>query len=157
MVLTATLLLGWFALGQVCRDYLFLESFGAFRYKYVHATPEVERQAAEMVLEIHRTSLLSPWVEVGLARTIHISADGLRDKLTLNARAMRAYPVDDVAYHHAMLLALAGDDAGARRQWDRAVAAFPAERESVTLVLQRRVEDGLEALRPLLGYAQAGR
>jgi hypothetical protein len=90
-----------------------------------------------------------------LARSIHVSAEGLRDKLSVNSSAMRVFPIDDVVYRQAMLLALAGDEPGARRQWDRAVASFPAERESAELVLRRRLEDGLDTLRPLLEHAQA--
>jgi hypothetical protein len=35
-----------------------------------------------------------------------------------------------------------------------AVASYPEERDSVLLVLRRRVEDGLNDLRPLLEHAQ---
>jgi len=59
-------------------------------------------------------------------------------------------------YRQAMLLALAGDDAAARLQWERAVAAFPEQRYIALRVLHRRVEDGLAALQPLLEYAQKG-
>jgi O-antigen ligase len=155
LALAAMLVLGWVSLGQVFRDYLYMENFAALRYKYLHATAEMNRQAKDVLLEIHRNSLLSPWVELGLARSIHVSAEGLRDKLSVNSSAMRVFPIDDVVYRQAMLLALAGDEPGARRQWDRAVASFPAERESAELVLRRRLEDGLDTLRPLLEHAQA--
>ncbi|HEU5283041.1 MAG TPA: Wzy polymerase domain-containing protein [Burkholderiales bacterium] len=157
LALAAVLVLGWVSLGQVFRDYLRMENFAALRYKYLHATPEMTRSAMDTLLEMHRNSLLAPWVELGLARSIQVSADGLRDKLTVNASAMRALPIDDVVYRQAMLLALAGDASGARRQWDRAVASFPSEREVAELVLRRRVEDGLNELRPLLEHAQAAR
>ena len=88
----------------------------------MHASEELNKQAADMLVELDRTSLLSPWVELGLARTIHVSTDGLADKLAVNSQAMRAFPIDDVVYRQAMLLALAGEDAAARRQWERAVA-----------------------------------
>jgi len=150
------LLLGWIVLLQIVRDYSVLESFLAFRYRYMHATEEVAAQANEMLTEVPRSSLLSPWVELGLARTIHISSDKLSDKLAVNGRAMRVFPIDDVVYRQAMLLALAGDDAAARLQWERAVAAFPEQRYIALRVLHRRVEDGLAALQPLLEYAQKG-
>ena len=156
LVLIAMLLLGWFVFVQIVRDYTFLESFLAFRYRYVHASEEVNRQAKELLLDVHRSSLLSPWVELGLARTIHISPDRLPDKLTVNGRAMRAFPIDDVVYRQAMLLALVGDEQAARKQWQRAVASYPEERDMALLVLRRRVEDGLAALQPLLEYAQKG-
>ena len=108
-----------------------------------------------MRLEVHRNSLLSPWVELGLARSIHVSVDDVGNKLAVNSSAMRAFPSDDVVYRQAMLLALVGEESAARRQWDRAVASFPYARASAELVLRRRVEDGVDALRSLLQYAQA--
>jgi O-antigen ligase len=155
LALVAMLVLAWVSLGQVFRDYLQMENFAALRYKYLHATAEMNRQAVDTLLAIHRNSLLAPWVELGLARSIHVSADGLRDKLAVNSSAMRVFPIDDVVYRQAMLLALAGDQASARRQWERAVASFPAERASAELVLRRRVEDGVDALRPLLDHVHA--
>ncbi len=157
LVLAAVLLLGWVSLAQVVRDYLYMENFATLRYKYLHATTEIHRRAQEALLQIDRTSLLAPWAALGLARGIPVSAEGLRDKLAVNTSAMRGFPIDDVVYRQAMLLALAGDQPGARRQWDRAVASFPAERESAALVLRRRAEDGVDALRPLLQHAQAAR
>ena len=154
LALWSILLLGGLVFVQVVRDYLLLENFLAFRYRYLHASAELNRQARDMLLELHRTSLLSPWVELGLARTIHVSPDGLADKLMVNTRAMRAFPVDDVVYRQAMLLALAGEEAGAREQWDHAVASYLALRSTALLVLRRRVEDGLTGLAPLLAYAE---
>ena len=156
LALAAMLLLGWVALAQVFLDYITIENFAGLRYKYLHATQELDRQARQTLLEIHRTSLLSPWVALGLTRSINIAPERLADKLALNTAALRVFPIDDVVYRQAMLLALFGDQAGARRQWDRAVAVFPQERAMALLVLQRRVEDGLEGLRALLDYAQAG-
>jgi hypothetical protein len=155
-VLAAMLVLGWLALGQLVRDYLQLEGFLAYRYSYLHATEEANQRAKEMLLELHRESLLAPVVELGLARSIHVSGEQLQDKLTVNARAMQVYPISDVGYRHAMLLALTGDLGGAQTHWERAVAAFPEDEAGATLVLRRRVEDGLEPLAPLLAYV-AGR
>lgn len=154
LALWSMLLLGGLVFAQVVRDYLFLENFLAFRYRYVHASVEVSKQAADLLVELHRTSLLSPWAELGLARTIHVSAEGLADKLAVNSLAMRAFPIDDVVYRQAMLLALAGQEEAARRQWERAVGSFPGLRESALLVLRRRVEDGVSGLAPLLAHAE---
>jgi O-antigen ligase len=154
LALWSMLLLGGLVFVQVVRDYLFLENFLAFRYRYVHASVELSKQAADMLVELNRTSLLSPWVRLGLARTIHVSTEGLADKLAVNSQAMRAFPIDDVVYRQAMLLALAGEDEAARRQWERAVVAFPGLRDSVLLVLRRRVEDGVSGLAPLLAHAE---
>jgi hypothetical protein len=53
-----------------------------------------------------------------------------------------------------MLLALAGEEEAARRQWERAVISFPGLRETALLVLRRRVEDGVSGLAPLLAHAE---
>jgi O-antigen ligase len=151
----AMLVLGWLGLAQIWRDYLEMEGFLAYRYRYLHASEEVNRRARDALLALHRKSLLSPLVELGLARSIHVSADRLQDKLTVNERAMQVYPISDVVYRQAMLLALAGDVAGARAQWDRAVAAFPEDETTSALVLRRRVEDGLAQLAPLLSHVAA--
>jgi hypothetical protein len=154
LVAGGALLLGWLVLAQIFLDYLVLESFLAFRYRYLHATAEVNKRAKETLLEIHRTSLLAPWVELGLARSIEIDRERLPDKLAVNGRAMRAFPIEDVVYRQAMLLALAGLQGPARAQWDRAVVTFPAVRQEALVVLRRRVEDGLTELAPLLEHAQ---
>jgi O-antigen ligase len=154
LALCSMLLLGGLVFVQIVRDYVLLENFLGFRYRYVHATVELSKQAADMLVELNRTSLLRPWVQLGLARTIHVSADGLADKLTVNSQAMRAFPIDDVVYRQAMLLALAGEDEAARRQWDRAVTSFPGLRDSALLVLRRRVEDGVSGLAGLLAHAE---
>jgi len=153
-LLIGLLALGWFVTAQLIRDYLVLENFLAFRYRYMHASAELNREAKDALLEIHRGSLLAQYVELGLARTISVDPDRLADKLAVNGRAMRLFPIDDVAYRQAMLLALHGDQAAAREQWDLAVASFPAWRDTATLVVKRRIEDGLEGLRPLLEHAQ---
>jgi O-antigen ligase len=153
--LAAMLLLGWAVLVPLVRDYLFIENFAGLRFKYLHATREWDRQARATLLEMHRGSLLSPWVTLGLARSINIDRERLPDKLALNTAVLHVFPIDDVVYRQAMLLALSGDQEGARRQWDRATTVFPGERAAAILVLRRRVEDGLEELRALLEYAQS--
>jgi hypothetical protein len=156
LLLVGLLALGWLVAGQLLRDYLVLENFLAFRYRYMHASAALNRQAKEMLLEIHRSSLLAQYVELGLARTISVDTDRLADKLAVNGRAMHLFPIDDVTYRQAMLLALRGEQAAAQRQWDLAAASYPELRKEAMLVVKRRVEDGLTELRPLLEYAQKG-
>ena len=154
ILVVVLLAMGWFVTAGLMRDYLLLENFLAFRFRYMHATAEVNRKAKDALLEIHRGSLLAPYVELGLARTISVDSDRLEEKLTVNGRAMRLFPIDDVTYRQAMLLALRGDQAAAQRQWDLAVASYPEARDQAVLVVKRRVEDGLAELRPLLEHAR---
>jgi hypothetical protein len=121
----------------------------------MHATPEVKRQGDDLLREIRRTSVLAPYVWFGVSRAIEVNSDRLADKLTVNTRAMRLFPTDDMVYREAMLLGLHGDHAQARRQWDLAAASHPEEEERAQRVVQWRVDDGMEALLPLLEYAKS--
>jgi O-antigen ligase/polysaccharide polymerase Wzy-like membrane protein len=154
-LLLALLGIGWLVLGQLFRDYLLLENFLAFRYRYMHATAEVNRQAKDLLLEIHRGSLLAPYVEFGLSRAISIDTERLPDKLTINGRAMQLFPTDDMVYREAMLLALHGDNTQAQLQWNLAAASYPEDEERALRVIKRRVDDGLTQLAPLAVYAQS--
>jgi len=154
-LLIALLAGGWLVLGQLVRDYLFLENFLAFRYRYMHATAEVNQQAKEVLLGIHRGSLLAPYIELGLSRAISINRERLEDKLKVNGRAMRLFATDDMVYREAMLLALHGEQAQAQVQWDRAAASYPEDQQRALRVLTRRVEDGLNELEPLRLYASS--
>ena len=154
-LLLALLGIGWLVLGQLFRDYLLLENFLAFRYRYMHATAEVNRQAKDLLLEIHRGSLLAPYVEFGLSRAISIDTERLPDKLTINGRAMQLFPTDDMVYREAMLLALHGDNTQAQLQWNLAAASYPEDEERALRVIKRRVDDGLTQLAALAAYAQS--
>jgi len=154
IVTLGLLALGWLGTIQLFRDYLVLENFLAFRYRYMHATAEINKRAKDMLMEVHRTSLLAPLVELGLARTISVDTDHLKDKLAVNGRAMQLFPIDDVVYRQAMLLALNGEQEEAQRLWTLATLSYPEELQMATLVVRRRVEDGLDKLRPLLEYAE---
>jgi O-antigen ligase len=154
IVTLGLLALGWLGTIQLFRDYLVLENFLAFRYRYMHATAEINKRAKDMLMEVHRTSLLAPLVELGLARTISVDTDHLKDKLAVNGRAMQLFPIDDVVYRQAMLLALNGEQEEAQRLWTLATLSYPEALQMATLVVRRRVEDGLDKLRPLLEYAE---
>lgn len=145
--------LGWFVWGQLLRDYRVLEGLSVFRERVVSARDLVAPQARDRLLEIHRTSLLAPFVDLALARTIQLDRDRLADKLAVNTRAMRLFPVDDTVYRQAILLAMRGDPAGALAQWDRAVKAFP-EYETyarATLIHVRPLAGG--SIDPLLRHS----
>jgi len=150
----AALVLGAVALGQLVRDYLVLEAFAAARERYLHATEAAGRRAAEMLMEVHRTSLLAPLVQLGLARSIRIEPDAVAEKLLVNTRALQVFPVEDVVYRQAILLALAGDHPAALRQWRAAQAAFPAAAAEARAVVAERVRAGVVALAPLLAHVQ---
>ncbi len=152
LLLAGLLVAGWLSLGLLVRDYLFLENFLAFRFRYMHATAEVNQQAKSLLLAIHRDSLLAPYVEFGLARAISVDDERLEDKLKVNAHALRLFPTDDMAYRQAMLLALHGDMEAAQVAWERAAASYPEEEARALRVITRRVENGASGLEPLRAY-----
>ncbi len=150
----SALALGAVGLGLLVRDYLVLESFAASRQRYLHAPEAENRRAGELLLEVHRTSLLAPLVELGLARSIRVEPENVDEKLLVNGRALRVFPVEDVVYRQALLLALDGDYPAAIRQWHAARAAFPDADSDARAVLSERVEAGVTALAPLLEFVQ---
>jgi len=154
LLLGGLLSLGWLATIELYRDYAVVEGFVTFRYRYFHAPPDVVLRANQALAGIPRSSLLTPYVEMALARAISIDRERLTDKLIVNSRAMRVFPIEDVVFRQAMLLALSGEQRAAERQWDLAVASYPDERSTVVLLLQRRIDDGIAELRPLLEYAR---
>lgn len=127
---------GMLGLGQLFLDYRRLENFLAFRYGYLNATEAVNREARNLLLELNRGSLLSPLVVLGLARSVELTPERVADKLAVNHHAERLFPVDDVVYRQAMLLALAGQREPAFEQWRRALASFPGEQERAMRLLE---------------------
>lgn len=71
-------------------------------------------------------SLLAGYADVGLHRGLSLTPAYLPEKLALSGETVRMFPLPDVAFRHAMLLAMGGDSTGAALWWDRAVAAYPS-------------------------------
>jgi len=103
-----------------------------------------------MLLDIRRTSLLAPYVELGLARAIDVTPAQLEAKLQVNAHAMRQFPVDDVVYRQAMLLAMTGGVEAAMQQWRMAVVTYPELQPVALAVLRARAGEYGAGLRTLL-------
>jgi len=104
-------------------------------------SPGAGRQAsdaafAEAVVALYREPLLEPYVELAIALGTEVSADHLPEKIALLERASHFAPVSIVAYRQAMLLALAGDDDAALRQFHRALHAYPGDIEEVVSQLR---------------------
>jgi len=144
------LVLGGIALGQLVRDYRTLQSVLLTPQGGLAARSTAGDDVAGVLLDVHRASLLAPLVQLVLARSILIDPDRLEEKLLVNGRALRATPLEDVAYRQAMLLALSRDYPAARRVWRAAVASYPAAESGARRFLQDRVEAGLTQLAPLL-------
>jgi hypothetical protein len=106
------------------------------------------------LLDLQRSSLFAPFIEFALARRMLLNQEHLKDKIVLNQRAMHFQPSSDFAYRQALLLALSGDLAGMRTQWDLAVANYPNDRAEVLRVAQSLDKSGETGMKQLLSYAQ---
>jgi O-antigen ligase len=111
------------------------------------------RQFNEDMLQIHRTSLLAPYIELAYTGAIVLNKDDLSDKLELNSRVMNFAPVSIVVYQQAILLALNGQEQAAKWQLERAAVAYPGELKNFTEVMRRLLPQYPAELEPLLELA----
>jgi len=151
IAIAATLALGSFVTATTMESYRELERivFEAHRSK---AAVPAEPEFAEMLMRIHRESLLTPYVEYALSSALVPDRDRLKDKLDLNARVMHFYPAADVVYRHALLLALNGERAAALEQLHRAMTMYPDTRENYTRTLEMLAPRFPGTFEPLLEF-----
>jgi len=114
---------GVFALGSVLHAYRDLELLMYPRVLPKNRDEIIARN--EALLQLHRDTLLAPYVEMTYAGIIAVDRNNLQDKLALNRRVLRLMPVPELAYRQVLLLALNGERAAASLQLDRAAAVFP--------------------------------
>jgi O-antigen ligase len=114
---------GVFALGSVLHAYRDLELLMYPRVLPKNRAELVARN--EGLLELHRDTLLAPYIEMTYAGIIVADRVNLKDKLALNSRVLRLMPVPELAYRQVLLLALNGERGAALLQLDRAAAVFP--------------------------------
>ncbi len=112
------------------------------------------KQFNDDLLQIHRTSLLAPYIELAYTGAIVLNKDDLSDKLELNNRVMRFAPVSIVVYQQAILLALNGQAQAAKEQLERAAVAYPGELENFTEVMRRILAQHPAEFEPLLKLAE---
>lgn len=125
-------------------------------------TPESEAAARSddrllgaAIAHVHREPLLTPYAELAIAYSVPVTREKLPEKIEFMARAMRFAPVSVVAYRHALLLALAGDSAGAAQQLERSMAAYPADVGEMTAQLETLARTHPTQFTPLLELAAA--
>lgn len=88
------------------------------------ARSEIDRAHRDL-MNVHG-SLLTPYVELAFARVIDLDRRDIDKKLAFSERVMRFAPTQVIAYRHAALLALKGEQAQAERQLDMAAKVYPA-------------------------------
>lgn len=124
--IAVALLLGSFVAVTTLGSYRELERILFTAQRDESAIPP-EPEFTEVLMRIHRESLLTPYVEFAMTFAIVPDRERLKDKLELNARVMRFAPADTVVYRHTLLLALNGEHAAALEQLRRAAAMYPGE------------------------------
>ncbi len=112
--LTAVFVLGFTVLLTLRSDYTRLEEVFNGRRAAADALPALESQI-----------LLRPYVDLATANLMDEGADQLPEKLAVCARAQRFSASKEIVFKCAHLLALAGDQEGARLALRKAVAAYP--------------------------------
>jgi protein involved in temperature-dependent protein secretion len=80
----------------------------------------------------------------------------LNDKLIFADRALRFAPVSYVAYHSALLLAVAGDGKAARNRFQQAARVYPQDLPEIRAELSKLAARRPDVFAPLLGLADAG-
>jgi O-antigen ligase len=132
---------GVFILASHVLDYRRLE---AFLRERVRVTADGQtRLAIEQLLRVRSHSLLAPLVDFGLARGIRYEPALLQANLELNGRVMRLFPVWDVTYRQAILLAMNGQTDSAAATWIQATRGFPHQRGTFTAQLKQLAAAGL--------------
>ena len=142
---------GVFALGSVLHAYRDLE---LLLYPRVLPKNQAEIVARnEALIDLHRDTLLAPYVEMTYAGVIVADRSNLKAKLALNSRVLRLIPVPELAYRQVLLLALNGEREAALLQLDRAVAVFPDKLKYFIPEAQKAAQREPEALGEILGKA----
>jgi O-antigen ligase len=145
------LALGWFVAATTLQSYLELERILFTAYRNESDIP-AESEFTEVLMRVHRESLLTPYVEFALAFAIVPDRERLNDKLELNARVMHFAPADTVVYRHVLLLALNGEQAAALAQLQRAAALYPDTFASFARTLKAMASRFPETFEPLLEF-----
>jgi O-antigen ligase len=147
------LVLGWASATSLIFSYLKLEET-----LYAKGLEDLDaaglRQFNEEMLQIHRTSLLAPYIELAYTGAIVLNKDDLSDKLELNSRVMHFAPVSIVVYQQAILLALNGQAQAAIEQLEHAVVAYPEELENFIKIMHRILAQQPAEFEPLLKLAE---
>lgn len=150
--IAVALALGWFIAATTMESYRELARV-LFTVHRDESDIPPEPEFTEVLMRIHRESLLTPYVEFAMTFAIAPDRDSLKDKLELNARVMRFAPADTVVYRHSLLLALNGEQAAALEQLRRAASLYPGEFDTYTRTLETLATRFPGTFEPLLEFA----
>jgi O-antigen ligase len=143
---------GVFALGSVLNAYRDLELL-----MYPQVLPKSHGEIVahnEALLELHRDTLLAPYVELTYAGIIVADRNNLQDKLALNRRVLRLLPMPGLAYRQVLLLGLNGERDAALLQLDRAAAVFPERLKYFVPEVEKAAQQEPDALGEIANKAR---
>jgi TolA-binding protein len=112
-------------------------------------SPEEKDRHRRAFVDASRDPLLEPYADFGLSAAIEASPENLNGKLQFNKRVMRLAPTARVVYTQAILHALNGDAADARRLFRHAMTVYPNHLPTTINALQslsHRYPDRVNAL-----------
>ncbi|MFA6202030.1 MAG: Wzy polymerase domain-containing protein [Gallionella sp.] len=127
--LAAILLLGLLSLIQLKSGYQLLKDTLAIRPVSGNVAVAFERTRAGLI-QVHNGSLLRPYADLFMAAYFEVSDEKLAAKLAVNSNLSRFIPIAPVVYRQACLLAQSGDALAARRVYEQAMWAYPANQEA---------------------------
>jgi O-antigen ligase len=143
LAVPAMVAVAWFVLLQLGWDYR--------RIELLAGRPAAEAQSE--ISALHRGSLLSHVVELGIVTAMPLDPQRAAGQRALSGRVLRWTPAGELAFRHAILLALEGDARAAESFWKRAALAYPSD-ESAALTLLRALQSmRSDAVDELLEYA----
>jgi O-antigen ligase len=102
---------------------------------------------------VHNNSLLAPYAELLLARSLKANSQHLTDQLSLSQSAMRFSPMRKIAYKNVLLHKLNQDQPSAVKQLNRTLIAYPGkfknELEALPMKYWQDYLDVLSEARPI--------
>jgi O-antigen ligase len=146
------LLLGLMSLIQGLQGYKHLEKALVYIGMAVKESRYV-RNARDELLAAHRSPLFSSYAELFIANMMEPSADHLQEKIDLNERALHYIPVAQIVYRQALLLALSGQEGGAKDMFEKGIWAYPADFNLARKELEEMARKEPARFGPLLEFA----
>jgi O-antigen ligase len=125
----AILLLGLLSLIQLKSGYQLLKDTLAIRPVSGNVAAAFER-TRDGLIQVHSGALLSPYADLFMAAYFEVSDEKLAAKLAVNSSVSRFIPIAPVVYRQACLLAQSGQNEAARRVYEQAMWAYPANQDA---------------------------
>jgi O-antigen ligase len=143
---------GWFNLVSVMHYYRDFERL-VFLPDSRKAAKLDEKTFIDAIARIYSEPMLTPYVDLAVTFGFTMNEQNLPEKLALAGRVVRFAPISYLAYHQALLLALAGERETALRRFERAARAYPGDLGEVRSELSRLADRRPDVFAPLLELA----